>query len=167
MLCQADRPASHRTRAGLHTTRSSACVRSLQQRAQRQSLGGIAHFVATDAEVSVAAPYAPSPRAAVWVNGAFELLGAAGLLFGSTQRVTVIGLSSLTIVVTTVHIYMLQRPELFDVPYWVFMLRLPRQVASLAVITWSTFSDRSSERQLACARAQTIRRGRAILQWLS
>jgi uncharacterized membrane protein len=34
---------------------------------------------------------------------------------------------------------MLRRPELFAVPYWDLILRLPLQVALLAVIAWSTF----------------------------
>ena len=33
---------------------------------------------------------------------------------------------------------MLQRPELFGVPYWALVLRLPVQVALLALIAWST-----------------------------
>ena len=45
----------------------------------------------------------------------------------------------LTILVTPVHIYMLQSTELFDVPYWVLILRVPVQVALLALIVVSTF----------------------------
>jgi uncharacterized membrane protein len=43
----------------------------------------------------------------------------------------------LTILVTPAHIYMLQRPELFPIPYWVLVLRLPLQVGLLALIFWS------------------------------
>ena len=39
-------------------------------------LGGVAHFAATDLELSIVPPYVPWPRAAVWMNGVFELLGA-------------------------------------------------------------------------------------------
>ena len=49
------------------------------------------------------------------------------------------GLFALTILVTPVHVYMLQRPELFEVPYWLLVLRLPVQGALLALIAWSTF----------------------------
>jgi uncharacterized membrane protein len=31
---------------------------------------------------------------------------------------------------------MLQQPELFEVPYWALVLRLPLQVALLALIAW-------------------------------
>jgi len=36
------------------------------------------------------------------------------------------------------HFYMLHRPDLFDVPYWVLVLRLPIQAALLWLIAWST-----------------------------
>jgi uncharacterized membrane protein len=44
----------------------------------------------------------------------------------------------LTLAVTPAHFYMLQRPELFQAPYWALVLRLPVQVALLVVIAWST-----------------------------
>ena len=102
------------------------------------ALGGVAHFVATQAEMSVVPPYIPWPRDVVLVSGVFELLGAAGLLFGATRRAAGIGLFALTIAVTPVHIYMLQQPDLFNVPYWALVLRLPLQAALLLLIAWST-----------------------------
>ena len=102
-------------------------------------MGGIAHFVATDTEVRLVPPCIPWPLAAVLVSGAFELMGALGLLFTATRRAAGIGLFALTICVTPVHIHMLQRPDLFTVPYWALVLRLPLQVALLALIAWSTF----------------------------
>ena len=104
-------------------------------------LGGIAHFAALDLEVSIVPPYIPWPRAAVLASGVCELLGALGLLFRPTRRAAGWGLFALTIAVTPVHIYMLQRPELFAVPYWALVLRLPLQAALLAVIAWSTASS--------------------------
>jgi uncharacterized membrane protein len=109
-------------------------------------IGGIVHFVATDTEVRLVPPFIPWPRAAVEVSGAFELLGAAGLLFATTRRAAGVGLFALTICVTPVHIYMLQRPELFAVPYWALVLRLPLQVALLGLIAWSAIlKDRGPE----------------------
>ena len=101
-------------------------------------IGGVAHFAATNVEMSIVPPYIPWPRAVVWVSGAFELLGAAGLLYRRTRRSAGIGLFVLTLAVTPAHIYMLQRPELFSVPYWALVLRLPLQAALLALIAWST-----------------------------
>ena len=102
-------------------------------------IGGVAHFLATETEVRLVPPYIPWPYAAVWVSGVFELLGACGLLFSATRRAAGMGLFALTILVTPVHVFMLQRPELFAVPYWLLVLRLPLQVALLALIAWSTF----------------------------
>jgi uncharacterized membrane protein len=101
-------------------------------------IGGIAHFVATEIEVRLVPPYIPWPLAAVWVSGLFELIGAVGVVFPRTRRAAGIGLFILTICVTPVHIHMLQRPDLFAVPYWALVLRLPLQVALLALIAWST-----------------------------
>lgn len=102
-------------------------------------LGGIAHFVFTEAEMRIVPPWVPWPREVVLVSGVFELLGAAGLLWRRTRRAAGWGLFALTIAVTPAHFYMLQQPELFpSVPYWALLLRLPIQVALLALIAWST-----------------------------
>jgi uncharacterized membrane protein len=102
------------------------------------ALGGVAHFVASEAEMRIVPPYIPWPRAAVLVSGVFELLGAAGLLWRPTRRAAGIGLILLTLAVTPAHFYMLQQPELFpSVPYWALVVRLPVQVALLALIAWS------------------------------
>jgi uncharacterized membrane protein len=110
-------------------------------------LGGIAHFVATDAEVRVVPPYIPWPRAAVLVSGVCELLGAFGMLWRPTRRAACWGLFALTIAVTPVHFYMLQRPESFDVPYWALVLRLPLQAALLLLIAWVAMRSAPSGRK--------------------
>jgi len=102
------------------------------------ALGGVAHFVATQAEISVVPTYIPWPRGVVLASGVFELLGAAGLLLRATRRAAGIGLFALTIAVTPVHIYMLQHADLLNVPYWALVLRLPLQLALLVLIAWST-----------------------------
>ena len=101
-------------------------------------VGGIMHFVATDTEASIVPPYIPWPVAAVLISGVFELLGAVGVLIARTRKAAGIGLFALTLAVTPAHLYMLQRPELFHVPMWALWLRLPIQVALLALIWWST-----------------------------
>jgi uncharacterized membrane protein len=107
-------------------------------------IGGIAHFAATDTELRIMPPYIPWPRAAVLISGVFELLGAAGLLYRPTRRAAGMGLLLLTIAVTPANIYMLQHPDLFTIPYWVLVLRLPVQAALLVLIAWS--SDAASYR---------------------
>lgn len=118
-------------------------------------IGGIAHFAATETEMRIVPPYIPWPRAAVLMSGVFELLGAAGLLWRSTRRPAGIGLFVLTIAVTPCHIYMLQRPELFPVPIWALWLRLPIQLALLALIAWCTPAERRFLRRRSSARAQS------------
>ncbi len=101
-------------------------------------IGGVAHFVATELEMSIVPPGVPWPRAVVLVSGACELVGAAGLLWGRSRRVAGIGLFLLTLAVTPAHFYMLQHPERFDVPLWALVMRLPLQVLLLLLIAWSS-----------------------------
>jgi uncharacterized membrane protein len=74
----------------------------------------------------------------VLVSGVCELLGAAGLLLRATRRAAGAGLFLLTLAVTPANIYMLQRYDLFPVPYWALVARLPLQALLLALIAWST-----------------------------
>ncbi len=105
-------------------------------------IGGIAYFAATETEMRIVPAYIPWPRAAVLVSGVFELLGAVGLLWHPTRRAAGIGLILLTIAVTPCHIYMLHRSELFPVSLSALWLRLPIQVALLALIAWCTMPER-------------------------
>ena len=99
-------------------------------------LGGIAHFALTAIEMRIVPPWIAWPRTAVFVSGVCELLGAAGLIWWRTRRAAGIGLFALTLAVTPANFYMLQHDQLFDIPYWVLMARLPLQLALLALITW-------------------------------
>ena len=101
-------------------------------------IGGIAHFVLTDTEMRIVPPWFPWPRAAVLLSGVFEILGAIGVLWRPSRQVAGWGLFALTLAITPAHIYMLQSPELFGVPYWALVLRLPVQLALLMLIWWST-----------------------------
>lgn len=101
-------------------------------------IGGLAHFLATNQEMRIVPPYVLWPRAAVLATGVFELLGAVGMLWRPLRRAAGLGLLALTVLVTPANVYMLQRPELFDVPYWALVLRLPLQAALLALIAWSS-----------------------------
>ena len=109
-------------------------------------IGGIAHFFATATEMRIVPPYIPWPRATVLVSGVFELLGALGLLHSLTRRAAGLSLFALTIAVTPAHIYMLRRSDLFDVPYWALVLRLPLQAALLLLIAWSASVFRGGAR---------------------
>lgn len=99
-------------------------------------IGGLAHFLATDAEMRIVPPWLPWPRALVLVSGVFELVGAAGLLWQRTRRAAGVGLIALTIAVTPANVYMLQEAARFDIPEWVLVLRLAFQFVLLALIAW-------------------------------
>jgi uncharacterized membrane protein len=101
-------------------------------------IGGIAHFAATKLELRIVPSYITWPHTAVFVSGVMELLGAAGLLYRPTRALAGMGLFLLTIAVTPANVYMLQHPDLFAVPYWLLVMRLPVQLALLALIAWST-----------------------------
>jgi uncharacterized membrane protein len=55
-----------------------------------------------------------------------------------SQRLRTAGLLLLTLAVTPANVYMLQRWDLFPVPYWVLVARLALQIVVLLVIAWST-----------------------------
>jgi uncharacterized membrane protein len=101
--------------------------------------GGVAHFSLTEVEMRIVPPAIPWPRAAVLISGVFELLGAVGILIPATRRAAGIGLFLLTIAVTPANVYMLQHADLFNVPRWALIARLPFQAALLALILWSTW----------------------------
>jgi uncharacterized membrane protein len=107
-------------------------------------IGGLAHFVFTEIEMRIVPPYIPWPRTAVLVSGLFELIGAAGLILPATRRAAGIGLFALTLAVTPANVYMLQRSDLFDIPLWILVARLPLQVLLLALILWSTAAPRQA-----------------------
>jgi uncharacterized membrane protein len=104
--------------------------------------GGVAHFSLTELEMRIVPPVIPWPRATVLISGVFELLGAIGILIPMTRRAAGIGLFLLTIAVTPANVYMLQHAELFNVPRWGLIVRLPFQVVLLALILWSTWTPR-------------------------
>jgi uncharacterized membrane protein len=102
--------------------------------------GGVAHFSLTEVEMRIVPPAIPWPRAAVLISGVFELLGAVGILIPATRRAAGVGLFLLTIAVTQANVYMLQHAELFNVPRWALIVRLPFQGVLLALILWSTWA---------------------------
>jgi uncharacterized membrane protein len=106
------------------------------------AVGGAAHFLATSAEERIVPPYLPHARALVLVSGICELAGALGILWRPTRRAAAWGLFLLTIAVTPANIYMLQRHDLFAVPVWILVVRLPVQLALLALILWVSGAGR-------------------------
>ncbi len=99
------------------------------------ALGGVAHFVFTEAQMRIVPAWIPWPREAVLVSGVLELLGAAGLLLRSTRRAAAWCLFALTLAVTPANIYMLEQASAFPaVPYWALVARLPLQLVLLGLL---------------------------------
>ena len=104
-------------------------------------LGGIMHFANPELFLRIVPPIVPYPLAAVYISGAFELLGAIGLWVKSARSYAGYGLILLTIAVTPANIYMLQHAELFtEVPRWVLVARLPFQLFLIWLIWWCSLS---------------------------
>ncbi len=101
-------------------------------------IGGLAHFLLTDLEMRIVPPAIAWPREAVLVSGAFELLGALGLLWPRSRRAAGWGLFALTLAVTPANLYMLHAHEQFPVPEWLLWARLPLQGVLLALIVWGS-----------------------------
>ena len=104
-------------------------------------VGGVMHFAKPDLFLRIVPPIIPYPLAAVYISGAFELLGAIGLCVKSTRSYAGYGLILLTIAVTPANIYMLQNAELFsEVPQWALAARLPFQLFLIWLIWWCSRS---------------------------
>ena len=105
-------------------------------------IGGVMHFAKPNLFVRIVPPIVPYALAAVFISGAFELLGAIGLWIKQTRNLAGYGLILLTIAVTPANVYMLQHANVFsEVPYWALVARLPLQLLLIWLIWWSTRSD--------------------------
>ena len=102
-------------------------------------VGGICHFVLTDAFVSIMPPYIPYHTAAVYISGVFEIIGAIGILIPRFRSVAGYGLMLLTVLVTPANVHMWLNPQLYpSIPPSLLGWRLVVQVLLLVCIWWST-----------------------------
>lgn len=102
-------------------------------------IGGMAHFVATEAEMRIVPSWMPWPREVVLATGVLEWVGALGLLWSRWRRAAGWGLVLLTLAVTPANVVMLQQAADYpSIPYWALVARLPLQALLLALIIWST-----------------------------
>lgn len=119
-------------------------------------LGGLAHFALTRVEMAIVPPWLPHHRFLVLVSGAFELLGAAGLVLPRTRNAAGWGLVLLTAAVTPANIYMLQEAARYPMaPYWALVLRLPFQLLLMMAIWWATRPPARSARAIWNAHTRT------------
>ncbi len=104
-------------------------------------LGGIGHFVVTDAFVSVTLAFVPFPRAVVLATGAFEILAALALYRQQWRRAVGLALIGFVIAVTPVHVEMLRHtdryPEVGELALWARLAFQPMLAALIWRVTQS------------------------------
>ena len=106
-------------------------------------IGGVAHFVATEALVAAMPDYLSYHRELVYVSGVFELLGAIGILYPKSRLLAGYGLMALCVAVFTANIHMFLHPQQFsDVSPWFLMIRLPLQGVFIWFIWWAIAKER-------------------------
>ena len=98
---------------------------------------GSLHFAAPQPYLRIMPPNLAAPLALVYLSGAAEILGGAGLLIPATQRIAAWGLVVLLIVVLPANIHMatahLAAPGIMG-QNWAQWLRIPLQ---LPLIYWT------------------------------
>jgi uncharacterized membrane protein len=101
-------------------------------------LSGGFHFLAPQVYLKIMPPYLPAPTALVYLSGAAEMLGGAGLLIPSARRYAAWGLVVLLIAVLPANVYMatahLAIPGVMG-QSWAQWLRIPLQ-APLIYWAW-------------------------------
>ena len=100
---------------------------------------GIAHFVAPAGFVKIVPAWLPNPRALVFISGAAEIAGGAGLLLPSTRRFAGLGLVALYVAIFPANLNMAThgiQPDGITLPTWLFYARLPLQLMFIAWAWW-------------------------------
>lgn len=88
---------------------------------------GVGHFVATDFFLKIMPPYLPFHLSLVLVSGVIEILLGILLLVPRYSRLAAWGIIALLIAVFPANIHVYQHQELFPLPWFVHLLRLPLQ----------------------------------------
>lgn len=91
---------------------------------------GIAHFVSPTVYLPMMPPHLPWPMALIYLSGAAEIAGGAGLLIPRLRRAAAWGLIALLLAIFPANIHMLMTGLILDgkqVPEWVLWVRLPLQ----------------------------------------
>jgi uncharacterized membrane protein len=116
-------------------------------------VAGSLHFLFPGPYLQMMPPFLPWPRALVWISGAAEIAGGAGLLRPRWRRAAAYGLVLLLIAVFPANIFMAGA----HVPFsgllgqsWVQWLRLPLQIP---LILWAwRYTRTNGKQQLAISK---------------
>ena len=98
---------------------------------------GVLHFLHPEPYVRIVPPLLPWPRALVYISGAAEIVGGAGLLVRKLRRPSAFGLALLLVAVWPAHIYMAAAHVAFPGAMgesWVQWGRVPLQIP---LILWA------------------------------
>ncbi len=106
-------------------------------------VGGIAHFVATDAVASIVPPYVPYPRFWALFTGVCEIAGAIGILIPRLRSIAGLALIALTVCVTPANLEMALHPARYPtIGATVLWLRMAFQPVLIWIIWASTRAPR-------------------------
>lgn len=102
-------------------------------------IGGVFHFIARPAFVSIVPPYVPDPEFWVLFTGVCEIAGAVGVLIPKLRRIAGLALIALTICVTPANLEMALHAERYPaIGATVLWLRMAFQPVLIWIIWWST-----------------------------
>jgi len=107
-------------------------------------LAGVNHFNNPNFYVSIMPPYLPLHSELAFIAGFFEIIGALGLLFSSTRKISGYGLLFLLILIFPANVHMAVHPEYF--PQYSALsiyLRLPLQFIFIAWVYWATLRKKA------------------------
>jgi uncharacterized membrane protein len=106
---------------------------------------GVLHFVSPDGFVKIVPRALPAPLALVYVSGAFEILGGAGLLVARARKLASYGLVLLYVAVFPANVNMALheiQPDGVHIPPALLWLRLPLQILFIAGALYAGREDR-------------------------
>ena len=98
---------------------------------------GALHFAIPGSYEAIVPPYLPARRFLVYLSGACELAGGAGLLVPRTRRLSALGLIALLAAVFPANVQMLANAVAAGKPQWqvvLLWLRLPLQLGLMWLI---------------------------------
>jgi len=101
-------------------------------------IAGINHFSNPNFYVSIMPPYLPLQKELAYIAGILEVLGAFGLLFAKTRRISGYSLIILLVMIFPANIHMAVHPEYFpNYTSLTIYLRLPMQFLFIAWVYWA------------------------------
>ncbi|MBN2871766.1 MAG: DoxX family protein [Halothiobacillaceae bacterium] len=106
--------------------------------------GGVGHLVFTEFFILAMPDYLSHHKELVLVSGAFELLGAVGVLIPQTRLWAGYGLIALIIAVYPANVHMALHPEAYaEMSAWLLYMRLPFQFLFVWFVWWAIAPERA------------------------